>query len=167
MRADIPNTGLATWRLGLAVAMWASACAPHAGGGSEAPVPAAALPPSAPPPAAAAAAPAPDTSPDRLLVTEVEYQGWRYFQVYCARCHGEDARGSLLAPDLTYSVSPDGKVTRDSFLVVVREGSQSKEMQSWKALLDDVRIEQLYAYVKARSDGRLAPGRPHTAPANP
>jgi len=37
-------------------------------------------------------------------------------------------------------------------------------MQSWTSLLDDHQIEQLYTYVKARSDGRLAPGRPHKAP---
>jgi DNA-binding transcriptional MocR family regulator len=38
-----------------------------------------------------------------------------------------------------------------------------KGMQSWRELLDDSQIEQLYLYVKARSEGRLAVGRPHRA----
>jgi mono/diheme cytochrome c family protein len=134
-----------------------------------APAPApAAPPPSAPSQAAApAAAPAPGTSGDKLLVSEAEYQGWRYFHVYCERCHGTDALGTVDAPDLRYSVSAEGEVTADSFRVIVRKGTQNKEenkvMKGFEDLLDDQRIEQLYAYVKARSEGRLAAGRPHRA----
>ena len=134
-----------------------------------APAPApAAPPPSAPSQAAApAAAPAPGTSGDKLLVSEAEYQGWRYFHVYCERCHGTDALGTVDAPDLRYSVSAEGEVTADSFRVTVRKGTQNKEenkvMKGFEDLLDDQRIEQLYAYVKARSEGRLAAGRPHRA----
>ncbi len=55
---------------------------------------------------AAAAAPRPTTPPappdvvaaradtDRLAVNNVVYQGWKMFEVYCTRCHGEDAVGS-------------------------------------------------------------------------
>ena len=128
----------------------------------------AAPPPSAPSQAAApAAAPAPGTSGDKLVVTEAEYQGWRYFHVYCERCHGTDALGTVDAPDLRYSVSAEGEVTADSFRVIVRKGTQNKEenkvMKGFEDLLDDQRIDQLYAYVKARSEGRLAAGRPHRA----
>lgn len=100
---------------------------------------------------------------DNLLATPDEYQGWKWFHVYCFRCHGIDAMGSDLAPNLRKSVSSEGLVTHDVFLKTVRDGRQEKGMQSWKALLDDPQIEQLYAYIKARSEGRLAAGRPHRA----
>ena len=103
-------------------------------------------------------------APDKLLASADEYQGWKWFHVYCFRCHGIDALGSNLAPNLRVSVSSEGLVTHDVFLQTVREGRQEKGMQSWSALLDDSQIEQLYLYVKARSEGRLAAGRPHRAP---
>jgi quinoprotein dehydrogenase-associated probable ABC transporter substrate-binding protein len=100
---------------------------------------------------------------DKLLVTNDEYQGWKWFHVYCFRCHGIDALGSDLAPNLRNSVSPEGLVTHDVFMKTVRDGRQEKGMQAWKELLDDPQIEQLYLYIKARSEGRLAAGRPHRA----
>ena len=36
-----------------------------------------------------------------------------------------------------------------------------KGMPAWKTVLSDEQVEQLYAYVKARSEKRLAAGRPH------
>jgi mono/diheme cytochrome c family protein len=121
------------------------------------------------PPTAQTLAPG-DTVADRLLATETEYQGWKYFAVYCERCHGPDALGTVDAPDLRYSVSPEGEVTADSFRVIVRKGTENREenkvMKGFEELLDDERIDQLYAYVKARSEGRLAAGRPHRAPAH-
>jgi len=85
--------------------------------------------------------------------------------VYCERCHGADALGTVDAPDLRYSVSPEGEVTADSFRVIVRKGAENREenkvMKGFEDLLDDQRIAQLYAYVKARSEERLAAGRPH------
>jgi mono/diheme cytochrome c family protein len=119
--------------------------------------------PSPPPPAATPPAPAPATSDDKLLVTEDEYQGWKYYAVYCERCHAPDAVGTADAPDLRYSVSPEGEVTADSFAVMVRNGSENREMKGFEDLLDDQRIEQIYVYIKARSEGRLAAGRPHRA----
>ncbi len=111
----------------------------------------------------AVASQAQDTTRDNLLVTEDEYQGWKWFHVYCYRCHGVDAFGGQLAPDLRHSLSSQGSVTHDMFMVTVRDGRPAKGMPAWNALLNDQQIEQLYAYIKARSDGRLAPGRPHRA----
>lgn len=112
--------------------------------------------------------PSPDSAGDKLLVTEDEYQGWKYFAVYCERCHGPDALGTVDAPDLRYSVSSEGQVTADSFRVIVRKGTENVEenrvMKGFEELLDDQRIDQVYAYVVARSEGRLAPGRPHRRP---
>jgi cytochrome c553 len=54
-------------------------------------------------------------------------------------------------------------VKADSFAVIVRNGPESEEMKGFADLLADQRIEQIYAYIKARSEGRLAAGRPHRA----
>lgn len=111
------------------------------------------------------------TDSDRLEVTEQVYTGWKYFQVYCARCHGDDALGSMAAPDLTYSVTEEGGVTADSFKVVVRQGSSSpsaapdQRMRGFEDLLDQPLIDAIYLYLRARSDGSLPRGRPHRAPA--
>jgi mono/diheme cytochrome c family protein len=113
------------------------------------------------------------TAGDRLEVTDQVYTGWKYFQVYCSRCHGDDAVGTMAAPDLTYSLSEEGGVTADSFKVVVRQGSSSpsaapdQQMRGFEDLLDQSLIDALYSYVRARSDGSLAPGRPRRAPAAP
>jgi len=131
-----------------------------------------AVEPAPPPTAPAAPAPTPPRGPsaDKLLASETEYQGWRYFHVYCERCHGTDALGTVDAPDLRYSVSAEGDVTADSFRVIVRKGAENREenkvMKGFEDLLDDERIAQLYAYVKARSEERLAAGRPHRPPAD-
>jgi mono/diheme cytochrome c family protein len=109
---------------------------------------------------------------DRLQVSDEVYKGWKYFQVYCSRCHGDDALGTMAAPDLTYSFSAEGGVTADSFQVMVRKGSSDssaapdKRMKGFEDLLDPSLIDALYQYVKARSDSSLAPGRPHRAPAS-
>ena len=108
---------------------------------------------------------------DRLAVSDQVYTGWKYFQVYCARCHGDDALGTMAAPDLTYSLSEEGGITADSFNVIVRQGASSpsaapdQKMRGFEDLLDQNLIDALYAYVRARSEGSLAPGRPHRAPA--
>jgi len=124
--------------------------------------------PTSPSSAAPATPPAPAATSDKLLVTEDEYQGWKYYAVYCERCHAPDAVGTADAPDLRYSVSSEGQVTPDSFRVIVRKGTENREenkvMKGFEDLLDDQRIGQIYAYIQARSEGRLAPGRPHRAP---
>ena len=108
---------------------------------------------------------------DRLAVSDQVYTGWKYFQVYCSRCHGDDALGTMAAPDLTYSLSEEGGITADSFQVIVRQGASSpnaapdQKMRGFEDLLDQSLIEALYAYVRARSEGTLAPGRPHRTPA--
>ncbi len=109
---------------------------------------------------------------DRLVVTDQVYTGWKYFQVYCARCHGDNALGTMAAPDLTYSVTEEGGVTADSFKVIVREGASDpsdpeRRMRGFEDLMDSTLVAAVYAYVRARSDSSLAPGRPHRASAAP
>ena len=114
--------------------------------------------------AAVPATPARDTVRDSLLVSDSVYQGWKWFAVYCFRCHGEDAMNPILptAPDLRWAVSPTGaNFPRDSFVNTALNGRPDKGMPAWKVLLDTTAIQELYVYVKARSDGWLKPGRPH------
>ncbi len=85
------------------------------------------------------------------------YNGWKWYHVYCFRCHGMDAIGSNLAPNLRRSI---GVLSSDEFIITVREGRLEKGMQSWKVLLDDDQIADIYYYVRARSDKVLPSGRP-------
>ena len=105
---------------------------------------------------------------DHLLVSPQEYEGWKMFSVYCYRCHGVDAMGGGIAPNLRHSVSSEGSVTHDVFITTVTNGRLDKGMPTWKALLSPEQMEDLWLYINARSSGRLAPGRPHMASgANP
>ena len=85
------------------------------------------------------------------------YDGWKWWHVYCYRCHGVDAVGTTIAPTLT---DPNAKLTRAAFLKIVREGRADKGMQAWDKLLDDKQIGQIHLYVRARTYKVLRPGRP-------
>jgi mono/diheme cytochrome c family protein len=105
---------------------------------------------------------------DHLLVSPQEYEGWKMFSVYCYRCHGVDAMGGGIAPNLRHSVSSEGSVTHEVFITTVTNGRLEKGMPSWKALLSTEQMEDLWQYINARSSNRLYPGRPHMAKgANP
>jgi mono/diheme cytochrome c family protein len=100
---------------------------------------------------------------DALAVNQAEYDGWKMWHVYCFRCHGVDAMGSDIAPNLRHSVGPDGTVNHTCFIKTVTNGRLAKGMPAWKTLLTDKQIEDVWAYLQARASGRLAPGRPHLA----
>ena len=101
--------------------------------------------------------PAPlDTVPQQV------YEGWKQFNLNCARCHGEDALGTTIAPHLIVSLKPDGPInTKELFMSTVCAGRPQKGMPAWCSLgLGMDKIEQIYTYVKGRSDGKIHPGRP-------
>ena len=86
------------------------------------------------------------------------YNGWKWWHVYCYRCHGVDAVGTTnLAPTLT---DPTKKLTPAEFLKVVRNGIPDTGMQAWGTLLDNKQIAQIHLYVRARTDKVLPAGRP-------
>ena len=85
------------------------------------------------------------------------YNGWKTWHVYCYRCHGTNAVGTTLAPDLT---DPNEKMPLQEFRQIVKMGSADGQMQAWNKLLDDKQIAQLYDYVRARADKVLPAGRP-------
>jgi mono/diheme cytochrome c family protein len=90
------------------------------------------------------------------------YNGWKQFQLNCARCHGEDATGTTFAPNLLISLGPEGQITTQAiFLTTVCSGRPDKGMPAWCSLdLSMPIILDLYAYVKLRSDHKMGPGRP-------
>ena len=95
-------------------------------------------------------------------VAPVVYNGWKQFNLNCARCHGEDVQGTTIAPHLIVSVRPDGPInTKELFVQTVCAGRPAKGMPAWCALgMDMPTIEAIYSYVKGRSDGKIHPGRP-------
>jgi mono/diheme cytochrome c family protein len=98
----------------------------------------------------------------RDTVSQEVYDGWKQFNLNCARCHGEDVQGTTIAPHLIVSLKPDGPInTKESFVQTVCAGRPAKGMPSWCALgMEMPTIEAIYAYVKGRSDAKLHPGRP-------
>jgi mono/diheme cytochrome c family protein len=84
------------------------------------------------------------------------YDGWKWWHVYCYRCHGTNAVATSLAPDL---IDPARKLSNAQFLKVVRDGVPDKGMQAWDKLLDTKQINQIHLYVLARTDKVLPPGR--------
>jgi mono/diheme cytochrome c family protein len=98
----------------------------------------------------------------RDTVDQATYDGWKQFNLNCARCHGEDVTGTTIAPHLILSLKPDGPInTKELFVSTVCGGRPEKGMPAWCSLgLGMDKIQEIYSYVKGRSDGKLAPGRP-------
>ena len=97
-----------------------------------------------------------DTVPQQV------YDGWKQYNLNCARCHGEDVQGTTIAPHLLVSVKPDGPInTKELFVQTVCAGRPAKGMPAWCTLgMEMPTIDAIYAYVKGRSDAKLHPGRP-------
>ena len=95
-------------------------------------------------------------------VSEAVYDGWKQFNLNCARCHGEDVQGTTIAPHLILSLKPDGPInTKELFMQTVCAGRPAKGMPAWCALgLGMDKISDIYQYVKGRSDAKISPGRP-------
>jgi Cytochrome C oxidase, cbb3-type, subunit III len=117
------------------------------------------------------------------------YNGWRIFHSACFGCHGTGGVGSDLAPSLveriktmtprgfaakvltSYRVVPadeDGNTHRDALLdEVMKRDRRARGLVVMPAWEHDAQVPphvlDLYAYLNARADGELGPGRPKTA----
>jgi cytochrome c len=91
-------------------------------------------------------------------VTKDVFRGFELFNSYCFRCHGEDAVGGELAPDLRHSLN--GGMTEQQFITIAMVGIKPKGMPGWAGFFDEIDIEQIYEYVKGRSLGLVPEGRP-------
>ena len=85
------------------------------------------------------------------------YDGWKWWHVYCYRCHGVDAIGTTNAPNL---IDPNRKLSPAAFNKIVLNGIPDKGMQAWDKLLDKKQVSEIHLYVRARADKVLPPGRP-------
>ncbi|MDC9724811.1 MAG: quinoprotein dehydrogenase-associated putative ABC transporter substrate-binding protein [Gammaproteobacteria bacterium] len=125
---------------------------------------------------------APYTVVDGNKVDDKTYVGWRLFNSTCFVCHGKHATGSDVAPNLLKSVEDmsarkfrkkvlskyfakvnlDDPDRRLAFLQQIsEEAAKGFKMPTWD---NDPNIRphigELYAYLKARSDGALSEVRP-------
>ncbi len=91
-------------------------------------------------------------------VTKDVFRGYELYDSYCFRCHGQDAVGGELAPDLRHSLSAG--MTRQEFLSIAMAGRKDKGMPSWAGFFSDKDVEQIYQYVKGRSLELVPAGRP-------
>lgn len=102
----------------------------------------------------------------RDTIPQATYQGWKQFELNCSRCHGEYGVGTSFAPALVVSLKDGGTVpTKEFFVQTVCAGRPDKGMPSWCALgLEMDKIQNIYAYLKGRADGKIAAGRPAAKP---
>lgn len=119
------------------------------------------------------------------------YAGWFTYHLSCHMCHGQDAVATNVAPDLLYSLKtmtqeqfankvlgryrilqapaegPPDEVERKAIVEEVLQHRRGVHGQLAMPVWDSdpgmkPHILDLYAYLKARSDGALGPGRPKT-----
>jgi cytochrome c len=94
-------------------------------------------------------------------VTKEVFHGYQLYNSYCYRCHGTDASGSQLAPDLRRSLMV-GMMQHD-FLSIAMAGKKEQGMPSWAGFLTEDDVVHIYRYVKGRSLDLVPPGRPPSA----
>ncbi|HTO83775.1 MAG TPA: c-type cytochrome, methanol metabolism-related [Methylomirabilota bacterium] len=92
------------------------------------------------------------------------YSGYRRYHSDCHVCHGPDGMGSSFAPALVDSLK---HLSYDQFIDTVTNGKKDVSTSSDKVMPSfgvnpNVMcfIDDIYAYLKARSDGAIGRGRP-------
>lgn len=116
---------------------------------------------------AATAAPEPSDKPYTVKDGKIDratYRGYLYYGDVCMRCHGPDGAGSSYAPSLVNSLKV---LTKDQFVETVVNGKQEVNTSQQRVMPalgtnEDVvdNLDNIYAYLKARSDGALGRGHP-------
>jgi hypothetical protein len=121
-------------------------------------------------------------------VDEATFRGWRAYHSACHTCHGVDGTGTSIAPNLVArvkdlsandftikvltsyrivlqsgdTVADDATAIRQAIAEEVsKRGNRELNMPAWEG---DPKVRprllDLYAYLRARADGALGPGRP-------
>lgn len=92
------------------------------------------------------------------------FSGFRRFNSTCFVCHGPDGAGSSFAPALVESLK---RLSYEQFTDIVVNGKTEVNTASQRKMpafgLDPnvmCYLDDIYAYLKARSDGALGRGRP-------
>jgi cytochrome c len=94
-------------------------------------------------------------------VTKEVFHGYQLYNSYCYRCHGTDASGSQLAPDLRHSLAAGMK--QQGFLSVAMAGKKEQGMPAWAGFLSEDDVVHIFRYVKGRSLDLVSSGRPPSA----
>lgn len=106
----------------------------------------------------------PYTVKDGDKVDEGTYKGYLYYGDLCMRCHGPDGLGSSYAPDLTNSLKTMSKEKFENTVINGRKDvntANENVMPAFGTNEDAVdNLDNIYAYLKARSDGVLGRGHP-------
>ena len=92
------------------------------------------------------------------------FNGYRRYSDSCLRCHGPDGAGSSYAPNLTDSLKHMDKQAFEETVINGRVNVNTGNNNVMPAFgtVEDVALylEDIYAYLKARSDGVVGRGRP-------
>ena len=96
------------------------------------------------------------------LVNKPTFWGYMRYGMYCYHCHGPDGLGSSYAPNLTLSLK---SMSYEDFVQTVMNGrtrlSASSVMPAFGEDPNVVNyIDNIYAYLKGRSDAKIPQGRP-------
>jgi mono/diheme cytochrome c family protein len=107
--------------------------------------------------AAGAAAATPYQVIDGNKVDPGTLAGWKTWRsMACDRCHGPNQEG-LVGPSLINSLKV---LTKEEFVTTVTNGRPEKGMPNFGLVESVVKnIDNLYAYLKGRSDGAIKPGK--------
>jgi mono/diheme cytochrome c family protein len=83
--------------------------------------------------------------------------GWKTWRALaCERCHGAEQEG-LVGPPLVETLKT---LSKEDFHTVMQNGRPEKGMPPFNAsAMVNENWEGLYAYLKGRADGKIAPGR--------
>lgn len=97
------------------------------------------------------------TVSDGNKVDPLTLKGWRTWRsMACERCHGANQEG-MVGPSLIDSLKV---LSKDQFKQVVLQGRVEKGMPNFSGSPQVVEnLDNLYAYLKGRSDGAIKPGR--------
>ena len=92
------------------------------------------------------------------------FHGYLFYGEFCLRCHGPDGSGSSYAPSLVDSLKT---ISEHQFKDTIINGkkdvsaSQQLVMPSFGTVADVVlHLDDIYGYLKGRSDGAIPRGRP-------
>jgi len=107
-------------------------------------------------PASADQPPGVYTVKDGNKVDDKTLEGWKTWRAMaCERCHGPEQEG-LVGPALVNSLKT---LSKDDFHTTIQNGRPEKGMPNFGGVaLVQKNWENLYNYLKGRSEGKIAPG---------
>lgn len=99
---------------------------------------------------------------DKNKVDANTLMGWKTWRSQaCERCHGAAQEG-MVGPSLVNSLKV---LSKDEFMTTLKNGRIEKGMPNFGGLPNVVsNLDNLYAYLKGRSDGAIAAGRLEAIP---